>query len=294
VEKAGKIIPHIVRVEKHKRAHDLPRFHFPTRCPACQSRLVKDENGVYIRCPNHYCPAQVKERIRYFATRNAMDIEGLGEKLVEQLVDSGLVRTCGDLYRLRLEDVLKLERMGQKSSENLLAGIAASRERGLARVLNALSIRHVGVRVATVLAEHFKNIDALMAASVEELSSVNEIGPIIAQSVYDYLHGAVGSAMIAELRAAGVKMEEAQRARGDGPLAGKTLVVTGTLQKYSRDQIHELIAQHGGRPASSVSKNTDYVVAGEKAGSKLAKAQELGVKIISEQEFERLIGNADS
>lgn len=291
VEKAGKIIPHVVRVEKHLRKGHLPKYHFPEKCPECHARLVKDEGGVYIRCPNLQCPAQVKERIRYFASRNAMDIEGLGDKLVEQLVEGKLVAGYGDLYRLRLEQLAGLERMGRKSAENLLEGIAASKKRGLARLLNALSIRHVGARVATVLAEHFGSMDELCKASVEDLSKVNEIGPVIARSVHDYLHSAQGKQIIGELAEAGVEMTAPRRkAAAGGPLAGKTVVVTGTLARYSRDEIEELIGRLGGRATSSVTKNTDLVVAGEKAGSKLDKARRLGVRVLSEEEFERLIG----
>jgi len=291
VEKAGKIIPHIVRVEKHERKGEPAKFKFPTDCPECHTVLVKDEGGVYIRCPNPACPAQVKERLRYFASRNAMDIEGLGDKLVDQLVGDGLVSGYGDLYGLTAEQLTDLERMGKKSSEKLVAAIEASKDRGLARLLNALSIRHVGNRVATVLAENFPSIDELLAAEVEELSEVNEIGPIIAQSVYDYLQSDFGRATIEELRSAGVSMRSLQTARqaSTGPLAGKTLVVTGTLTKYGREEIEELITSLGGRAASSVSKKTDYVVAGEKAGSKLDKAQKLGVPILTEAEFEKLI-----
>ena len=181
--------------------------------------------------------------------------------------------------------------MGRKSSENLLAGIEASKGRGLARLLNALSIRHVGNRVAAVLAERFRSMDALLAADVEELSRTNEIGPVIAKSVYDFLHSDFGRKTIGDLRAQGVEMEStsAPAAAGGAELEGKTLVVTGTLTKYSRDEINELITQHGGHAASSVSKNTDYVVAGEKAGSKLDKARQLGVKVLSEEEFEKMI-----
>ena len=294
VEKAGKIIPHIVRVEKHLRAkqsHELRPFVFPTKCPECGTKLVKDEGGVYIRCPNVDCAAQVKERIRYFASRNAMDIEGLGDKLVDQLVSAGVVVNCGDLYRLedRQDRLLNLERMGRKSVDKLLEGIEASKNRGLARLLNALTIRHVGSRVATVLAERFGSIDALLAATVEQLSDTNEIGPIIAQSVFDFLHSKFGMKTIDDLKSVGVGMESTTTTGGPRALEGKTLVVTGTLQKYGRDEIEELIARHGGHAASSVSKKTDYLVAGEKAGSKLAKAQELGVPVITEEEFERLL-----
>lgn len=291
VEKAGKVIPHIVRVEKHLRETELPPFRFPRRCPECGTGAVKDDGGVYIRCPNAYCPAQVRERIRYYASRNAMDIEGLGDKLVDQLVERGLVRGYGDLYRLPRQQLIDLERMGAKSADNLTQAILASKTQGLARLLNALSIRHVGSRVATVLAEHFRSMDRLMAAEVEELSGVEEIGPIIARSVYDFFRGDFGRQAVADLREVGVEMEMPQAAEstGPGPLAGKTLVVTGTLTRYTREEIEELIARSGGRAASSVSSKTDYVVAGEKAGSKLAKAQQLGVPILSEAEFQALL-----
>jgi DNA ligase (NAD+) len=295
VEKAGKIIPHIVRVEKHERQSDLPEYQFPTECPECGTGLVKDEGGVYIRCPNPDCPAQLKERVRYFASRNCMDIEGLGDKLVEQLVERQLVGSFGDLYRLTADQVQTLERMGQKSSEKLVQGIAASKDRGLARLLNALSIRFVGQRVAAVLAENFPDIDALQAASVEQLSAINEIGDIIARSVYEFLHSDYGWSLIQDLRNAGVRVTSdriQQQSAGPKPLDGKTLVVTGTLHKYTRDEIHALIEQAGGRAASSVSKKTDYLVAGDKAGSKLDKATSLGVPVLSEAEFERLIARS--
>ncbi|HEY5311010.1 MAG TPA: NAD-dependent DNA ligase LigA [Pirellulales bacterium] len=294
VEKAGKIIPHITRVEKHLRAGDPPKFQFPSQCPQCQTTLVKDEGGVYIRCPNPRCPAQWKERIRYFASRNAMDIEGLGDKLVDQLVEAGLVRDYADLYRLTDEQLTNLERMGRKSAEKLLAGIEASKTRGLARLLNALAIRHVGARVGTTLAEHFGSVEAMQPAQLDELAEVPEIGPIIARSVYDYLHSAEGQRELAELAAAGVHMTGPKRPAAKlGALAGKTLVVTGTLTKYKRDEIEALIARHGGRAASSVSKKTDYVVAGENAGSKLEKAQQLGVAVLSEAEFDELLKKHD-
>ena len=295
VEKAGKIIPHVVRVEKHLRKTALPRFHFPRQCPECGTKLLRDkaddeeEQGVYIRCPNPECPAQLRERIRYYAGRNAMDIEGLGDKLVDQLVAGGLVRSYGDLYRLTLDQLEHLERMGRRSSENVLAGIEASKGRGLARLLNALSIRHVGARVAVLLAEAFGSIEALRSAGVEQIRQTPEIGEIIAQSVFDYLHSDYGRKTIDDLARLGVSMESASAGKKSRKLEGKTLVVTGTLTKYTREGINELIQEHGGHAASSVSKNTDYVVAGEKAGSKLAKARELGVPVLTEEEFEKLI-----
>ena len=291
VEKAGKIIPHIVRVERHERKQDLPIWLFPTHCPQCETPLVKDEGGVYIRCPSPTCPAQIKERLRYFASRNCMDIEGLGDKLVDQLVDRKLVQDFADLYRLTDQQLIPLERMGKKSAEKLIQGIQASKQRGLARVLNALSIRHVGARVASVLAEHFPSIEQLQAATIEQLAEIHEIGDTIARSVYEFFHGQHGQQAIEQLQAAGVVMQSSvqEEPSGSQTLAGKTLVVTGTLSRYTRDEIHALIQQHGGRAAASVSKKTDYVVAGENAGSKLAKAQQLNVPVITEDDFDRLL-----
>lgn len=289
VEKAGKIIPHIVRVEKHERKGKLPEFPFPTVCPECETPVVKDEGGVYIRCPNFECPAQVKERLQYFASRNAMDIDGLGDKLVDQLVESGLVKSYADLYRLTKEQVASLERMGEKSAVNLIEAIKVSKDRGLTRLLNALSIRHVGRTVSSVLAKEFGNIDALREADAERLSEIDEIGDIIAESVYEYFASENGSRVIDDLRAAGVKMEAEQHTAASAVLEGKTLVVTGTLVEFTRDEIKELIEQHGGRASSSVSKKTDYVVAGEKAGSKLTKAQDLGVPVLTEIQFRELL-----
>lgn len=291
VEKAGKIIPHIVRVEKHERTRPLPKFKFPTHCPECNTPLVRDEGGVYIRCPNHECPAQIKERLRYYASRDAMDIEGLGEKLIDQLVEKGLVRSYADLYHLTKDQLVKLERMGEKSATKLLKNIEESKNRGLARLLAALAIRHVGTKVAAILARHFRSMDRLRQATVEELSQINEIGPIIARSVYDFLHSERGQHIIEELRRCGVKMtEDVPEESAPKPLAGKTIVVTGTLKNYSRQEIEELIERLGGHAASSVSRNTDFVLVGENPGSKLDKARALGVPTITEEEFEAMIG----
>ena len=293
VEKAGKIIPHIVRVEKHRRESELPAYVFPTKCPECDSELVKDPQGVYIRCVSKQCPAQWRQRLRYFAMRDCMDIEGLGEKLVNQLVDSNIVGSFGDLYALTLDRIMSLERMGKKSAENLLQGIDASKGRGMSRVLNAISIRHVGQRVAQILARRFGNMDALMSADLETIGNTNEIGPIIAQSVYDYFHSDEGVELVQQLRTTGVLLEASADDAVDnsGVFAGKTVVVTGSLSKYSRDEIERLIEQRGGRAASSVSKKTDFLIAGEAAGSKLDKARSLGVPVLTEAEFDSLISS---
>jgi len=292
VEKAGKVIPHVVRVEKHLREKRLPVWHPPTACPECGTGVVKDTDGVYIRCPNVDCPARMRERLKFFASRGAMDIEGLGDKLVEQLVATGLVKDYADLYRLTAAELEPLERMGKKSAESLVDQIAASRSRGLPRVLNALGIRHVGPRVATLLAQRFPTIDKLQGASVEELAEVHEIGDVIAESVHEWLASDYGRRVIDGLLECGVDLEvpEADRPVTDGPLVGKTLVVTGTLAGFSRQAAEEAIRKAGGRASGSVSKKTDYLVAGEEAGSKLDKARSLGVTVIDEAEFKKLLG----
>ncbi len=293
VEKAGKIIPHIVRVEIHRREECILPFVFPTHCPQCSELLTKDEGGVYIRCSNPSCQAKLRQRIRYFASRDAMDIDGLGEKIVDLLVEADLVAGFGDLYRLKEDQLLTLESFGKRKAEKLLAGIEASKTRGLTRVLAAISIRHVGSRVSMQLAKKFPTIDLLMAASVEDLADVDEIGDIIAESVYQFLHDDYGQKVIEDLHSVGVKLSEdvapSVANEVDGVFAGKTLVVTGTLVKFKRDEIESIITRHGGRAASSVSKNTDFVIAGEKAGSKLEKAQQLGVRVITEEEFQQLL-----
>jgi DNA ligase (NAD+) len=221
-----------------------------------------------------------------------MDIEGLGEKLAYQLIAEGLVREIADLYDLTEEKLVKLERLGAKSAQKLVANIEASKSRGLARLLNALSIRHVGTRVASTLAGHFGSIEALQAASVEELSQVEDVGLVIAESVHQFLHNEAGIRAIERLKAVGVDMTaplKPRAAEATGPLVGKTIVVTGTLERFTREEIHELIEQHGGRAGKSISKKTAYLVAGADAGSKLAKAEELGVPVIDEAGFERLL-----
>ena len=290
VEKAGKIIPHIVRVEKHRRERELPEFEFPEQCPECGEKLVKDTSGVYIRCVSNQCPAQWRQRLRYFASRDCMDIEGLGEKLVNQLVDAQLVNSYADLYGLTTDKLMQLERMGKKSAENILQGIQASKQRGLSRVLNAITIRHVGQRVAMVLARRFGSAENLLNATQEELANTEEIGPIIAKSVFDFCRSEEGSQVFEQLRHAGVLLSTSQEDSVDrsGVFANKTLVVTGTLVHYSRDEIERLIGKLGGKASGSVSKNTDFLVAGEAAGSKLQKAKELGVRILSEEEFRQM------
>ena len=290
VEKAGKVIPHVVRVEKHLRTESLKPWSPPLVCPECNTTLTREPKGVFIRCPNDDCPARCRERLKFFASRGAMDIDGLGDTLVEQLVATGLVRDFSDLYSLTLQSLEPLERMGKKSAQSLLISIDKSRQRGLTRVLNAIGIRHVGPRVATLLCERFPSIDSLRSATQEDLAAVLEIGPVIAAGVHEWLGSAYGQRVIEGLSKAGVSLQaiESQRALGNA-LLGRTIVVTGTLVGFSRPEAEEAIRRAGGRAASSVSKKTDFVVAGAEAGSKLASAQKLGVAVIDEEQFRALV-----
>lgn len=292
IQKAGEIIPQVLRAIPEERPADAAPFTVPAVCPACGAGVVKDADGVFIRCLNMGCPAQRKERLEHFAARKAMDIEGLGPAIIEQLVNKELVRDPADLYSLTQEQVAALDRMAEKSAANLVAAIEASKERPLSRLLFALGIRHVGSHTAELIAMRFRTMEAVMAASEEELQQVEEVGEIVAASVTSFFENPRNRELIARLRAAGVCMEEsrAESETGPKPFAGKTFVVTGTLVRYTRDQIHERIKQLGGRPAASVSKKTDYVIAGENAGSKLDKARALGVNILTEDAFETLAG----
>jgi DNA ligase (NAD+) len=292
VEKAGEIIPQVVAVDVGGRPRNAKPVRPPARCPECDGAVMQDEGGVYLRCINPACPAQLVERLRFFCARDQMDIEGAGIKLVEALVKAGLVRTYADLYRLheQRDELVQLERMGEKSADNLLAGIERSKRQPLARVLAALGIRHVGVNTAELLAEHFGAMDAIMAADEAALQEVEGIGPEVSASLREWFDSPNGKKTITELKAVGVNMAQPQaRRRTAGALAGKTVVVTGTLARYARKEIEDLIKEHGGKAAGSVSKNTDYVVAGESPGSKLDKARELGVRVLSEEEFERMV-----
>lgn len=294
IQKAGEIIPQVLRFVPEKRPNDAKPFEPPTQCPVCGGETHKDPEGVYIRCLNLACPAQVKERLRHFASRNAMDIENLGPAVIEQLVDQNLVHDPAGLYTLDVQTVAALERMGAKSAANLVDAIEASKKQSLSRVLFGLNIRHVGRHIAEVLAQQFETIDRLMEAPVDELNRIYEIGDTVAASVRDFFDTAENRDLIQRLREHGVNMREEAGVQSGGPrpFEGKTFVVTGTLTKYSRDEIHDRIKALGGRPTGSVSKKTDFLVVGEDAGSKLTKAQELGVTVLNEEEFEKLAGGS--
>jgi len=287
VEKAGEIIPQVVAVKKRNPAESKP-FVPPARCPACGHPVKKDENGVYLRCTNSQCPAQIRERLEHFAGKGQMDIEHLGPALIDQLVSRGLVKTYADLYRLRLDQLASLERMSTKSASNVLESIEKSKRRPLWRLIAALGIRNVGAQTAQILADAFGSLEALMEATPEQLQNIEQIGPVVAQSIYEYFHNPENVRVLRELLAAGVCPTTEQVKQSDA-LAGKTIVVTGTLKHFTRQQVEQAIKAHGGKPSSTVSRKTSFVVAGQDAGSKLEKARQLGVEVIDEEEFLRRI-----
>lgn len=288
VQKAGEIIPEIVSVERSLRPDGTEPYVFPAVCPVCGAPVVRDEDGAAIRCTGAECPAQLLRNITHFASRDAMDIEGLGPSLVQQLVDSGLVRNVADLYSLSAAELVNLERMGEKSSENLVQAIERSKENDLSKLIYGLGIRQVGEKAAKVLSAHFQTFDAFAAATVEELTQINDVGAITAQSIVDYLSQPQSQDLIARLKAAGVNMVSTA-AVADHRFAGMTFVLTGTLTRYDRKTAQELIEARGGKAAGSVSKRTTYVVAGEAAGSKLKKAQELDIPILTEDDFAKML-----
>jgi DNA ligase (NAD+) len=285
IERAGDVIPYVVKVIETRRPDGTTPFTFPDRCPACGGVAARLEGEAYWRCTNVACPAQLKGRLRHFGSRRAMDIEHLGESLVEQLVDTGLVRDFADLYRLTVEPLAELERMAEKSAQNVVAAIAGSRERGLTRLLNALGIRMVGERVAQLLAEHFGDLRRIADAPEEALAQIHGIGPEIARSVRAFFAEEENRELIRKLRDVGVVTTQERAAPSPQTLAGKSFVVTGTLPTLSRDAARELVVKHGGRITTAVSKKTDYVVVGEAPGSKADDARRLGVKIIDEAEL---------
>jgi len=294
VQKAGEIIPQVLRFIPEERPPEAEPCPIPAACPECESPVYKDPEGVFYRCLNLACPAQLKQRLEHFAQRRALDIDGLGEALIKQLVDKGLVRGPADLYALDLATLSGLERMAGKSASNLLAALDASKSRPLSRLLFGLGVRHVGRHTAEILAQYYGTMDKVMAAPVEELEEIEDIGPVVAASIHGFFEVPENQELIARLRAAGLRMEEegSMDAARPRPWSGKTFVVTGTLTRYTREEIHERIKGLGGKAATSVSKKTDYLVAGENAGSKLANAQKLGVRIVSEEEFDALLREA--
>ena len=289
VERGGDVIPKVTRVvedKDHPRGHRL--FHMPEKCPVCGGHVVRVEGEADHRCVNANCPAKLRETILHFAARGVMNIDGMGDALVNQLTDRGLVKNVADIYKITKEDLLSLERFGDKSAENVLREIEASKDLALERVIYGLGIRFVGERTAQFLAEHFGSMEALMNAGEEELQQVNEVGPRIAKSIAEFFQEPKNRELVKRLGEAGLTFSGKKKERGT-KLAGKTFVLTGTLARYTRDEAKKMIEDAGGRVSASVSKKTDYVVAGSDAGSKLDKARELRVRVIGEKEMEELV-----
>jgi DNA ligase (NAD+) len=290
IERGGDVIPKVTRVvedKDHPRGHKT--FHMPERCPVCGGHVVRTEGEADHRCVNANCPAKLRETILHFASRGVMNIDGMGDALVNQLTERGMVKNVADIYGLTRKDLLSLERFADKSAQNILNEIENSKKRPLERMIYGLGIRFVGERTAQFLAEHFGSMDALMKAKEEELLEVDEVGPRIAQSIAEFFQEPKNRELVERLRKAGLTFAGKKKERGS-KLAGKTFVLTGTLPRYSRDEAKKLIEDAGGKVTGSVSKKTDYVVAGDDAGSKLDKAKELGVKVIDEKEMKRLVG----
>ena len=288
VQKAGEIIPEIVEVDFSKRPEGTEPYYLPAVCPVCGASVVRDEDGAALRCTGAECPAQLLRNITHFASRNAMDIEHLGPAVVQQLVEAGLISNVADLYSLEAEPVAKLDRMGEKSAENLIRAIEESKSNDLSKLIFGLGIRQVGEKAAKVLAGHFRTMDALCAATEEELTEINDVGDVTAKCIVDYLAAPQAQDLIRRLREAGVNMESTAQLV-DERFAGMTFVLTGTLERFDRKAAQAMIEERGGKAAGAVSKKTTYVVAGEAAGSKLKKAQELGIPVLTEDEFAAML-----
>ena len=288
IERAGEVIPHVLKVVKEGKNRRV--FKMPTKCPECGSAIHKAEGEVAYRCVNAACPAKRKESLLHFAGRHAMDIDGLGDKIVDQLVDKGLVKDVADLYSLKLDQVADLERMAEKSAQNLLDEIAASKKQPLSRLIYALGMRFVGERTGQLLAENFGSLEELEEAKPEDLEKVTEVGPKVSESIVEFFSEPANRKLIKKLHAAGVRPTAEKREIKSQKFAGKSFVFTGALEHRSREEAGELVQQHGAKVSGSVSKKTDYVVVGADPGSKYDKAKELGVTILSESEFEKLIG----
>jgi DNA ligase (NAD+) len=287
IERAGEVIPHVLKVVKEGK--ERRPFQMPTKCPVCGSAIHKVEGEVAYRCVNSACPAKLKESVQHFAGRHAMNIDGLGEKIVDQLVEKGMVKDVADLYWLKTEDIAELERMGEKSAQNLVDEIKGSKKQPLDRLIYALGVQFVGERTGQLLAAHFSSVEDLAAATAEELENVPEVGPKVASSITEFFSEPANRKLIKKLRSVGVRPTAEKREVKSQKLAGKSIVFTGTLADRSREEAGELVQQHGGKVSESVSKKTDYVVVGTDPGSKYDKAKELGVTILDEAGFEKLL-----
>ena len=289
IQKAGDVIPEIVEVKKKKRTGKEVEFEMPKVCPVCGAPAIREEGEAAVRCTGIECPAKLYRNLVHFVSREVMNIDGLGEAIIKQLLDKGLIKNMADIYALKFEDIASLKKNGKKFAENLINSINRSKQNDLYRLITAFGIRHVGVKASKILAKRYKNMKNLMKATSEELAMIEDIGPIAADSIREFFLQDQTIDLIEKLKQAGVNMKHLEEENSDDRFNGKTFVLTGSLEKYTRNEASSIIEKFGGKTSSSVSKKTDYVLAGEDAGSKLTKAQSLGVKILTEEEFEKLI-----
>lgn len=289
IQKAGDVIPEVVSVVKEKRTGEEKEFSMPTICPVCGAPAVREDGEAVIRCTGIECSAKALRSIVHFSSKVGMDIDGLGYSIIEQLIDKGLIKTISDLYTLELEDIASLKKNGKKFAQNLIDAINESKNNDLFKLITALGIRHVGSKLAKTLAKKYKSMDNLMNASFEELSMQDDVGEITANSIYEFFNQEQTIDLIEKLKKSGVNMESLDQGSSDNRFEGMTFVLTGALEEFTRDQASEIIEKFGGKTSGSVSKKTTYVLAGEDAGSKLTKAQSLGVAVISEADFKEMI-----
>ena len=289
IQKAGDVIPEVVESVKSKRTGEEKEFVMPKVCPVCGAPTIREEGEAVTRCTGIECSAKALRNIVHFASKEGMEIDGLGYSIIEQLIDRKLISNIADIYNLKLEDIASLKKNGKKFAQNLIDAIEKSKSNDLFKLITGLGIRHIGAKSAKNLARKFRTMDNLINASIEELSIQNDVGEITAKSIYDFFHEEQSIDLINKLKTAGVNMESLEEESSDNRFEGKTFVLTGALSKYSRDEASDIIEKLGGKTSSSVSKKTSYVLAGEDAGSKLTKAQSLGVTVITEEEFEKMI-----
>lgn len=290
IQKAGDVIPEIVEVKKDKRTGNEKEFEMPRICPVCGAEAIREEGESAIRCTGIECPAKLVRNLEHFVSREAMNIDGLGEKIIVQLLENNLIENIADIYTLTIDEIASLKKNGKKFAQNLINSINTSKENDLYRLITALGIRHVGAKASKILARKYRTMEALSMATAEELSTINDIGPIVANSIREFFDQEQTKDLLEKLKQAGVNMESLEQEENiDNRFEGKTFVLTGSLEKYSRNEAADIIEKFGGKTSGSVSKKTDYVLAGEEAGSKLAKAEKLGITIINENQFEELI-----
>ena len=289
IQKAGDVIPEIVEVNKNKRSGKEVPFNMPNKCPVCGAETIREEGEAALRCTGIECPAKLQRNLIHFVSREAMNIDGLGESIIIQLLNRGLIENIADIYTLEFEDIASLKKNGKKFAQNLIDSINKSKQNDLYRLITALGIRHVGSKASKILAKRYKNIDNLMQATSEQLAMVEDIGPIVANSIREFFLQDQTIDLIQKLKKSGVNTKSLEEEIEDDRFSGKTFVLTGSLEEYTRQEASNIIEKFGGKTSSTVSKKTSYVLAGEEAGSKLTKAQNLGIEIITEEQFKEMI-----